>query len=363
MDPKDYDSVEVVYSKDLKIGKIHDIILSIFSYYNKEEILREIEEINASPDPNHRRLDHLQNLLDTFHKREWFLQESAILLREYQRLAAPERASFRIYDMGKKVEEDVSTIEKKRGLIARYLDLASEFIYIQRTDKYQKLAKCPSCGELIDNCQETGGMTICNCGIQISMYSSICAVNTPQTKTNYDDRNNFIRGLKRAQGKSGVKLPDSLCADLDEYFERTRGPTRKAVENLPLNEHGEKRGTTIELMRCALQDKKYSSLYNEIPFITHVYWGWTLMDFSSIESEMLDLYDETQDAYEKIPDKERVASLNMNFRIYAQLLYLGYPARRERFLLQESDKSLELHQKYWKMMLESTGRKYTPVPT
>lgn len=357
MEAKDCDSIEVTYSKDLKIHKIHEALLNIFDHYTPDTIKDEIEELGEG---NQRRLDFLQNLLDTLGQRQEYLNKAKIILEVYKKFSKPNK-SIDIYNLGKKLEESPETVEKRLQIIEEYLDLASNFILIRRI-KSQKMSKCPACQAPPEKAEESNGTSICECGYQVSLYASLSSSSSLLPKTNYDDRNNFIRGMKRVQGKSVGKLPDSLLEALDKYFEKKEGPSRTKMKDVPLNEYGEKPDTSMEIMKCALKETGYSSLYNEIPFINHIYWNWTLMDFGDLEDQMLKLYDETQIEYENIPDKERLASLTMNFRIYAQLITLRYPARRQRFLLQDSEKSLNLHQKYWKIMIEKAGYTYIPIP-
>jgi hypothetical protein len=361
MDPIECDGIEVKYSKDLKIRRIHEVLMMIFDRYTLEALSRELKERKSLLDYNQQRIDFLQNLIDTYDQRHLYFAEADLLLDEYSKLSKTVYA-IDIYNLGKQILEDPEVVERRVAVIERYLDLVSTFVVVHRNRGCQKLARCPSCNEHIEKAEETNGMSVCSCGYQISVFASLSSSGLSSTKTNYDDRNNFIRGMRRIQGKSAAKFPEDLCTRLDEYFERTGGPSRKSLEDVPLDCHGEKPDTTMEIMKVALHNTGFSAYYNEIPFINHLYWGWTLMDFGDREAEMLELYDETQPIYENIPEKERTASLTMNFRIYGQLLQIGWPARRERFLLQDSEKSLELHQKYFKIMIVGTGRKYVPIP-
>jgi hypothetical protein len=358
MDVKKCDYIRVTYDKTLKFERIHEILMSIFSHYDNETLQEEISLLKTNADGNQRRIDFLENLLDTINMRERYRYNAENLIREYNIIDVGNN-KINIFNLGKKTAENTQINEKKKIIIEKYLEMASEFITIEKDTKSQTIAHCPSCYEPLENFQEVSGVNICPCGHQISTFSVI-SDNSTSFKSNYEDRNNFMRGMKRKQGKLTTKLPSDLVDKLDEYFERIRGPIRQIISNRDTNEYGEKDDTSMEMMRIALHEIGYSSLYNDIDFIMHMYWGWTLLDFSHLETEMMDFYDETQEVYENIQGKERSASLNMNFRMYEQLRGLNFSIRPERFIFQESEKSLQLHQTYWKIMCEKTDRKYVP---
>lgn len=354
----DWEYIRVSYDNHLKIQKIHEILLRFFKHYTLERIESELTILNKNTDGNQKKIDLLENLRNNFHKREIYISSAESLITQYNNLDKTGN-KIKIFNLGKKTVEDLETQNKKKAIIETFLELASEYIPIEKDSKNVDVARCPSCSEPLSNFEEFNESNICDCGYQITNYYVVSEIQTT-TKSNYEDRNNFIKGMKRKQGKTQPKLPEDLIPKLDSYFEQVRGPRRSKILKQNTNEHGEKEGTTMEMLRLALHDIGYSSLYNEIDYIMHIYWGWTLLDFSHLEEEMLKFYDETQEEYELIPGKERSASLNMNFRQYEQLRGLDFPVRRERYIFQESEKSLQIHQEYWKIMCEKSGRKYVP---
>ena len=206
---------------------------------------------------------------------------------------------------------------------------------------------CPKCGYERENISYN------------STYKDIQRVNL-SNRNNYDDCENFRKALLRFQGKQNHQPPIKLYEQLDDYFVKIKKPTSKDILKIPLLE-GRKKGTSREMMFEALSETNNSAYYDDINLILHIYWGWELPDISQLEERIMEDYINTQHIYNAILQKDRNASLNIQFRLYVHLKAVGYPCTKDDFKIQTSRDSLIFHNEMWKIMCEKTGIKFYPV--
>lgn len=249
--------------------------------------------------------------------------------------------------------------------IDEYLNIASEYIRISvYPENNKKKSKCPHCENYFEKNESdpnTGILECSRCGYEIQNSLFVPSLRDGNNNTSfgngYEDRDNFIKKMQRKQGKLHSSFSETLFDDLDEVMRKRGYPKGADVRKMPLNNLGEKDGTSLEMLVTALADIKCPKYYNDVDYIAHVYWGWTLLDFSPWESDLLQMYDVTQRIYNEIENKERVAALNTEVRLYLQLRSLGQKVSRTRFRFQDSQESLEFHQSMWRIMCEKA--KYT----
>jgi hypothetical protein len=115
------------------------------------------------------------------------------------------------------------------------------------------------------------------------------------------------------------------------------------------------------MMYEALNETNNSAYYEDINLILHLYWGWSLPDISQLEDRIMEDYITTQQIYNAIPNKDRDASLNIQFRLFVHLKAVDYPCTKDDFKIQTSRDSLIFHNEMWKIMCEKSGVKYYAV--
>ena len=115
----------------------------------------------------------------------------------------------------------------------------------------------------------------------------------------------------------------------------------------------------------ALESIGYSQYYDETSYIANIYWGWELPDISKYRDQLIKDYQVTQNIWNGIKgDYKRSASLGTQFRLYVQLMAVGYNrCDRNDFKIQENIESLRLHNECWKIMCEKANIKYYYVTT
>lgn len=377
------DLVKGTYTTDLNINKIHEAILSRFSYFHSTIPLieKQVTLLENEIDPQEKTINEikeiehqikvLKNSLDDYiHKKSLttYISLTEKLLIEYNEVASNKSKGVVIFKKAKE-KEPPDILDKRLKVIRQYLDIAKDYIRLEIVHKQNIKSICYGCGMDLTNIffDEEVGFCVCpSCGFEkesISHNSTFKDIQRSNTgnRNNYDDCENFRKALLRFQGKQANKPPPKLYEHLDVYFDKIGKPPRSEIIKLPLTSDGKKKGTTRQMMFEALSETNNSAYYDDINLIIHEYWGWKLPDISHLEDQIMEDYIATQQVYNQIPDKDRDASLNIQFRLFVHLKAVGYPCTKDDFKIQTSRDSLIFHSEMWKIMCEKTGVKYYSV--
>jgi hypothetical protein len=379
------DLVRGSYTTDLNIFKIHEAILARFSFFKSiiPNIKKEIEELERKLITDAKILilndirkikndikEYQQKINDYTNNISQNEYEEKVkdILEDYGTVASNNSKGLIIFK--KKVEEDSKEkIEYRLKLIRNYLDKAKDYIRLEIIHKITVKETCPVCDLDLSKAffDDDAGVCICpKCGYEKDSISHHSTFKDSQrvnigNRNNYDDCENFRKVLMRFQGKQPNRPPGKLYEQLDEYFTKIGKLLGEEIRKLGLTSEGKKKGTSRQMMFEALGETNNSAYYDDINLIMHVYWGWELPDISELEDKIMGDYTATQQVYNSIPNKDRNASLNIQFRLFVHLKAIGYPCVKEDFKIQTSRDSLEFHQEMWKVMCEKTGLKFYPV--
>jgi len=377
------DLVKGSYTTDLNIIKIHEAILLRFSYFHSTIPLIESQikkyENDINPDEKtineikeiENQISVLKKLIDDYtHKRSYnkYLSLTKNLIEEYATVATNKSKGVIIFKQSKE-KENPEIVEKRLKIIRHYLDIAKDYIRLEIIHHQTNKINCPGCGINLNNIfiDEEIGLCICpECGYEretISHNSTFRDIQRSNNgnRNNYDDCENFRKALLRFQGKQVHKPPSKLYDQLDTFFEKTGKPSRQTVQKQSLTPDGKKKGTSRQMMFEALAETNNSAYYDDINLIMHEYWGWNLPDISHLEEQIMEDYIATQQVYNSIPNKDRDASLNIQFRLFVHLKAVDYQCNKDDFKIQTSRDSLIFHSEMWKIMCDKTGIKFFSV--
>ena len=273
------------------------------------------------------------------------------------------------YEQGvKHILKQIETCENNvpQFLMDEYFSVANKYINIDIIKEIVEETKCINCGKHLDDDTNMDNVVICpHCdAINTTMRLTKFTRDVEYGNTVYDeDITNFIKVLEKFEGKNSTPIHESLYDELDEYMKSIDVKPGSYYKDLPLDDEGKKKGTSKRLLWQALERLGYNQYYDEINRIAHVYWGYTLPDLSHYKDQLIEDYQNTQTVWKKIKgDYDRSASLGTQYRLYKQLLAVGYPnCHREDFRIQEMIDSLRLHDHAWKRMCEETGVKFFPT--
>lgn len=377
------DLVKGSYTNDLNIIKIHEAICARYEFFrNSTSILRyKINELKSEMDSDkitfneYRSMESeseiLKKSLEDYENNisyNKYLNESKDVLEEYNKVASNKSKGVVIFCKIKD-EEDEGIVKKRLKVIQDYLEIAKNHIKLEITHKIPIKIICPGCNldlsKMISD--DNSGIIFCpECGHERenishnSTYKDTQRINTGN-RNNYDDCENFRKALQRFQGKQSHRPPLKLYEQLNDYFEKMGKCLGEDIQSLPLTKDGQKKGTSRQMMFEALSETNNSAYYDDINLILHIYWGWALPNISNLEERIMQDYIATQKVYNAIPNKDRDASLNIQFRLFVHLKAVDYPCNKNDFKIQTSRDSLIFHNEMWKIMCEKTGVKYYSV--
>ncbi len=366
------DRVFARYTEDLNILKIHEAVLARLSYERRtvKDLRASLSEMTRVPSSSlsfnenrqmeisvERTRSAILSLEEDSKTKEYSLLVKEIL-EEYTSISSnASKGIVIVKDLNDgSTDESREVVEKRVALIERYLDISKSYIALDVIRIASCKAQCGNCGA--DNSQsevDEEGLRTCECGYERgdlssqSFYKDSLRVG-PGDKNTYLNRENFHKALMRYQGKQTKKPPVRLYQQLDERCRFLGLPSGESIRALPLTENGKKAGTSNQSMLLALNETNNSAYYEDINLICHIYWGWRLPDVSRHEEKIMQDYDLTQEIYDRIPNKERTASLNVQFRLYVHLLALGLPCSKDDFKMQIHRDSLLFHQSCWNLM-------------
>ena len=385
---KEYAEMSIVgnYRHDINILKIHKQIVGWFRWMATEhckELETKILEVKNGISKNQTVIQRKKSLsliqkckesIEKINKRvdyNNYKNKSMKYLIEYKNMGTiPEIISFENKIQDNKIisteDKTVQTIRHK--IINKYLDVVRRYVPVEIYREYEPLTLCTVCQAPIEEATEdVFGNLVCKCGyeevtVKKTMYHKDKS-RVSSSRNNYDDGENFRKALERFQGTQNNKPPIYLYEELDSYFISRNFPIGEEIQKLPLDQKGEKKGTSRNLMYDALSFTGNSGFYEDINLILHVYWGWELPDITHIKDIIMGEYELSQSVYEELP-KERKSSLNSQFRLLKHLLRhkdsIKYDIRVQDFKIPSTRDIIEWHEQFWEKMctvLRSRGHK------
>lgn len=258
---------------------------------------------------------------------------------------------------------------KTKLLLEEYLDFCSSYIKVERIKNVKNIFTCIACGRNLEDLKEDSDGVItcptCNC---INSYMTPTVYHRDFEKFSYyfdEDINNFVKILDKFEGKTNLILDNDFLILLDNYFVSIGMKKGENIRKLSCNLDGKKPGTSRKILWTALENLGFSQYYDETSYICNIYWGWKLPDLTKYRDQLIKDYQLSQNVWNSIKiEYKRSASLGTQFRLYVQLMAVGYPhCNREDFKIQENIESLRLHNNAWKRMADKCNIKYFYVTT
>jgi hypothetical protein len=263
------------------------------------------------------------------------------------------------------VSDNFDEIKYRQIIIRRYLQICKNYINIDIAKKSTIDVICQFCGTLLDNIYDQDNNAKCpniNCNADLNILTTnkesttdLSPINNINTK-NYEDRTNFWKGLQRYQGKLlDNKIPDNLEQMLNEYFIKIDYPIGSLIKKLPYNEDGTKGNTDRKLMVNALRAINHPNLYEDLNYITNMYWDWRLHDISHLEEVLMEDYDLVQTIFEQNKGENRSSCLNLEYRKWRHLNRRGYPCKPSEFKIVKTQDIIKYHENMWKLCCTKLG--------
>ncbi len=293
--------------------------------------------------------------------KELYLQKSKNIIDAYK-ILKPLNTVVSLTERDEVLTESDENQEIRHKLISDYLEIARKYIRIDLIRIFPKIQKCVGCNEVdLELYKDEDGIASCpNCGLETTQvvksasYADSTRVNN--SRNTYEDRTNFEKALKRKQGKQLNKPPKELYDELDKYFTERNMPNSESYNKLPLLKDGTKEGTNKDMIYEALNKLGFAGYYDDIDVICSIFFGWALIDLSGIEDDIMKDYDDFQDAYEQLPDKEgRKSNLNVQWKMYFLFLHRGIPCKMSHFKLPTTPSILSFHKEITRKVCDVLG--------
>ena len=371
------DHLDAVYTDDFNILEVHEILQKRFAH----QIKFRIPEIQRCIALEESQINKCRNLVqkkaieskisqlrseesEILSSPEKYKQETSALVDVYRSLGSlPKVISLKSAEKTQ-IHHD-KNYRLRHYVISRYLDHARQYIQLNVTREIPTEDKCPECqcdmSDVIMN-EDNGIQTCPHCGYEKYnlMRSAMTFDNSGSptlSRTSYDDRENFLKGYRRYEGKQPNRLPNDLEEQLDAYFISFGMPKCEEIRKLPLTENGTRGDTTREMMFRALAATGNAAFYEDVNFICHLVWHWSLPDISHLEEQVLEDYELTQRVYESLP-RERKSNLNIQYRLFKHLEMRGHSCTIDEFKTIKTRDILEYHDSVWQKMIQGVQQLY-----
>ncbi len=330
------------YVDDYDITYIHDLIINQLTLEksNLPTLMTElsvlklqsnkIQTMNAKKET----LNQITNLESTIN-----LIHNGQKLKTYKAEAKPLIANY----LKTKNNERLIVIEK-------YLKLAKKYIDINVSHSVNTVNCCLNCKKVID---DMGHDSVVKCQYCDNEHQLVNTLKYSDQLKNENDMENFIKALTRYQGLQ-TQPPKIIYSKLDRYFKERGLPLSEEIKELPYNDFGKKGNTNKEMLYTALAQIGYSSYYEDVNLVGHIYWDWKLPDLVSVKEQIMRHFITTQKAFYRIPAdiKCRISSLGTSYRLWRHLQLVGHICSVDDFKIAENLDSLSTHNRIWKLMCE-----------
>lgn len=341
------------YTDDYDIIYVHEIIIDTLSQEKKNlpEMYKELELLKKA-----------ESKIQTFNDKNETLAAIDILnqkiqmiindqkITSYKEVATPLVQKYMDYKLNGEYQEKIKIIDK-------YIKHAKKYIDIQVKRQIKSKKSCLKCNHDLeyDDVSTDGILRCSECRNEHQVITTLKHVDHSKTNTSLEnDMENFIKALNRYQGLQS-NPPKALYAKLDTYFSERGLPSAEYIRSLPYNDRGKKGNVNKEMLYAALSSIGYSSYYEDVNLIGHIYWDWKLPDLTLLKDTIIRHYLITQKSFYKIPleIRDRISSLGTSYRLWKHLELVGVPVYQDDFKIAENPKSINNHKRLWKLMCEN----------
>lgn len=289
------------------------------------------------------------------------------LLAEYQAAADPLLEQYRKAS----AQQDPEVFGRKSTKISpnsrlyvveAYLKLAAQYIELNLVRQVKTMPMCcPQCMTILPEdtddshsfCPQCNSANPCVFSGTNSMDGEHSGGSSGTNPLEDDSLDNFMRAIIRFQGMQSPP-PVELYDVLDQYFTAQGMPIGAEVKKLPLNDRGRRGDTDHAMILNALAQTNNSGFYDDVNLIGHQYFGWKLPNIAHLVPQLKTIFIETQRVFYSIPveQRSRTSSLNVNYRLWRTLEFIGHKFPMSEFKIAHDPDSLREHDKLWNYMVE-----------
>lgn len=246
----------------------------------------------------------------------------------------------------------------RSDIIADYITIAKQYNPHIKISRILNFKNCCYCNIWYKKLPvDENGKHVCPCGFEAEDLSFEYKSDNGISRKSKD---NFRKAFNLLQGNIRPPNYKSVVKKLDEYFNKYNIDIKSIVESKVYTENGKIKGTNRDMLITALKKTGYSSHTIYIQYYLQEYFNWNIKKYTSLEEDIMRLYDETISIFIKIKDTDRNSAPNVWYHLLWILLELGQECYIEDFKIPENDSLVEL-EGYRKKICATRGMKFLPI--
>jgi len=281
-----------------------------------------------------------------------YLLKTSDMIEEYKRLMS-ETANSKSF-VKNYTPQDSAKIFRKNQIISDYLRVAKQYINLEHSFNFRKTMICNACYSA--NLKESDDCSIfyCNaCGNQVEIlddaptFKDAERVNMSSRYT-YTCKGHFSESMNRFEGKQNTEISEKVIEILKREI-KIHGLDDKTF--------------TKDHLYLFLSENKLSDFYADINLIYFLITKINPPDITNYRNELLEMFEQLEEAYREVKSDDRLNSLNVNWKLYKLLQLLDYPCKKDDFFCLKTPTKQTEHEQAWFDMIEYLKNKYPNIKT
>ena len=279
-----------------------------------------------------------------------YLLKTSDMLEEYKTLTTGAAAKSFIRDLRPR---DEAKIFRKNQIIKDFLRIAKQYVDFENFKQKKGVPCCDVChnGNLRES--DDNSIYICTCGNQIEVLDDAPTFKDAErvnmsTRYTYTCRGHFNEAMNRFEGKQNTEI-DQETLDILTREMQLHGLSPKTF--------------TKDHLYMFLSENRLSDFYADINLIYFLLTKINPPDITKYRAELLEMFDQLEEAYKFVKDDDRLNSLNVNWKLYKLLQLLDYPCRKDDFFCLKTPTKQGEHEEKWYAMIEYLKSQYPDVNT
>lgn len=282
-----------------------------------------------------------------------YLLKTADLLEEYSTIVT-QTATSSFVRVAKSTEGD-DKFYRKNQLRLEFLRIAKMYITLENFYQKPQRVVCDACHATNSTRQLVSDDTtlVCKCGATIEMLDDTPSFKDAErvnmsSRYTYTCRGHFNEAMNRFEGKQNTEIdPDVIDTLRSEIV--LHGLSNKTV--------------TKDHMYMFLSERKLSEYYADINLIYFLITSINPPDITIHRMELLEMFDQLEEAYQEVKDDDRLNSLNVNWKLYKLLQLLEFNCKKDDFFCLKTPTKQGEHEEKWYAMIEYLKGKYPKAVT
>jgi hypothetical protein len=282
-----------------------------------------------------------------------YLLKTTDLLLEYRKLSTETTDNSFVKIKKETTTENVEKNIRKNQIVLEFIRIAKNYIDLENFQQNPKKIVCDQChnSSFVQTTEET--ILVCKCGNQIEIIDDSPSFKDSErvnmsSRYTYTCRGHFNEAMNRFEGKQKTEIDSSVIQILkNEMY--LHGLTEKTV--------------TKDHIYMFLSEKKLNEYYADINLIYFLITEINPPDITEYRTELLEMLDQTEEAYREVKEFDRMNSLNVNWKLYKLLQLLDFPCKKDDFFCLKTPTKQGEHEEKWRDMVDYLSHKYPNTMT